>query len=466
MTKKELPEELKTDGKKLSSNVIPIDNDFERTSDGNVKQNSPKNVKKIILHDFPNVFAYNNFTQSLAVVKNIDSMMITKGSYRDIYTDIMMDAIESKYHIPFKTDVFMRGLRQAALKLHFNPVLDRINAVEWDGKERVETFFIDFLGAKNNDYVREVTRKWLVGAVARALKPGIKFELMPVLIGSQGIGKSTLCNSLCPEYFLDNLPSLSGINKDNLMLIKDNWIVEVAELSAMSKTAIEGTKAFISTRVDKYKAPYASTVEDHARRCVFIGTTNETEFLKDKTGNRRFLPIECGINETTKDVFKLKEDYILQVLAEAKHYFDNGEKLFLSEETKETLEEVQESNVVEDPLEEEINDYLDMHVPFNWDEYTTFHKRNYFVKYYGNTEPTDRNANKIDITDMDKVSKITTKEIIQAVLNISGRDVMSASRGNYGKKINLIMNGNKQFHKSENIVINGKRARGWKRNEE
>lgn len=459
---KELPDDIKKTASKITN--LPIKNeDFETTSDGSLKQNSPKNVKKIILHDFPNVFAYNNFTQSVAVIKNIDDLMIQKGSYRDIYTDIIMDKIESKYHVAFKNDVFMRGLRQAALKLTFNPVLDRINAEEWDGEERVETFFIDFLGAKNNDYVREVTRKWLVGAVARALVPGIKFELMPVLIGSQGIGKSTLCNSLCPDYFLDNLPSLSGVNKDNLMLIKDNWIVEVAELSAMSKTAIEGTKAFISTRIDKYKAPYASTVEDHARRCVFIGTTNETEFLKDKTGNRRFLPIECGVNEPTKDVFNISKKYILQLLAEAKRYFENGEDLFLTDSTKEVLEEVQESNVVEDPLEQEINDYLDMYVPFNWDEYTTFQKRNYFVKYYGNTEPTDRNANKVNIDDMDKLSKVTTKEIIQAVLNISGKDVMNASRGNYGKKISLIMNGSKDFKKTENLVINGKRSRGWER---
>lgn len=457
-----MPEDIKETANKITEMPIPQDN-FQRNREGELKANSPKNVQMIILHDFPGVFAYNDFTQTVAVVKDVDSLMIKKGTYRDIYTDILMDRIETKYHVAFKNDVFMRGLRQASLKSTFNPVIDRINAAKWDGTKRVETFFIDFLGTKDNRYIREVTKKWLVGAVARALKPGIKFELMPVLIGSQGIGKSTLCGLLCPEYFLDNLPSLSGINKDNLMLIKDSWIVEVAELSAMSKTAIEGTKAFISTRVDKYKAPYASTVEDHPRRCVFIGTTNETEFLKDKTGNRRFLPVECGVEKPKKDVFNVDKSYILQLLAEAREMFKNGENLFLDDETKETLEDVQENNVVEDPLETTISDFLDMLVPNDWDDYTNYQKHNYFVRYYGNSEPTDRRNNIVRKDDLKKLDKVTTKEIIQAVLNVEGKDVMTASRGNYGKKVNLIMNSNKEFKKANTLRIAGKIKRGWKR---
>lgn len=460
---KELPTDIKEEADKITE--MPTKNvGFEVNRDGELKNSSPINVKKIILHDYPGVFAYNDFTQTVAVIKDFPKAKIKVGSYRDIYTDIIMDQIETKYHVAFKTDVFMRGLRQASLFHTFNPVVDRIKAKDWDGIKRVETFFIDFLGTKDNEYIREVTKKWLVGAVARALKPGIKFELMPVLIGNQGIGKSTLCGLLCPEYFLDNLPSLSGMNKDNLMLIKDSWIVEVAELSAMSKTAIEGTKAFISTRVDKYKAPYASTVEDHARRCVFIGTTNETEFLKDKTGNRRFLPVECGINEPNKDVFSVDDDYILQVLAEAREMLKNGEKLYLSDNIKQQLEEIQEGNIVDDPLETEINDYLDMQVPYNWDDYTMFQRRNYFVKYYGNTVKTDKQGHELHAEDLHDLTTITTKEIIQAVLNISGKDVMTASRGSYGKKINLIMNSSKQFHRTENVKIDNKRTRGWRRN--
>lgn len=458
----QMPEALKKDVDKF--NIVKMVAPVQRDSKDNVKI-TPTNAQLIIQHDeeLAGLLAFNEFTQSIRVTRDMPALRMKKGAFNSVDLISISGYIERKHNIFFRKDILRDGVQLAASNNRFNPVLDRINAEEWDGVKRVETFFIDFLGAEDTRLNREIARKWLAGAIARALKPGVKFELMPVLIGGQGIGKSTLCNSLCPEYFLDNLPSLSGAQKDNLMLIKDNWIVEVAELSAMSKTAIDGTKAFISTRVDKYKAPYASEIDEHPRRCVFIGTTNETEFLKDKTGNRRFIPVQCGVQAATKDVFKITNEYILQVLAEARELYKAGENLFLDEETSKELEVTQEKNVVDDPLEEEIKDYLNMLVPYNWEEYNMFNRRNYFVKYYGNSEPSDKQGNKLRKSDLVPMETITTKEIIQAVLNITGRDVMSASRGNYGKKINLIMNSDKDFHKTENIFINGRRTRGWKR---
>ncbi|TPR19969.1 virulence protein [Apilactobacillus timberlakei] len=466
MAKKKMPDDLKKESDDLK--IISMENTkngYERNDDGKLKSNSAKNVRQLLLHDdvLKDVVGWNDFTQTITVMKDIPELLIKKGTFRDIYKDMISGYIEDKFHIIFKKDIFISGLKQAAVRQIFNPVIDRINAEKWDKVKRVDTFFIDFLGAENSNYVKQVTRKWLTGAVARALRPGIKFELMPVLIGQQGLGKSTLCNSLCPEYFLDNLPSLSGINKDNLMLIKDNWIVEVAELSAMSKTAIEGTKAFISTRVDKYKAPYASTIEDHARRCVFIGTTNESEFLKDKTGNRRFLPIQCGINKPTKNVFKISPEYILQLLAEARTLYENHEPLYLDEDTSNELANIQKENTVEDPLEESIKEYLDMPVPEDWEKYTMFQKRNYYNRYKDNDALTDKETNSLHPESLVSINKITTKEILQVILDIHGHDLMMASRGSYGKKIALVMNSNKEWYKPKNIRMNGRMVRGWKK---
>ncbi|TPR41251.1 virulence protein [Apilactobacillus micheneri] len=468
MTKKKMPDDLKEESESLK--IVSINNksdgiNFETNEDGNVKANSTKNVKLILLHDekLKGTFAWNDFTQTVTIAKDIDDLLIKKGKFKDLYKDMVSGYIEDKYHVLFKRDIFMSGLKQAAVKKIFNPVIDRINEVKWDGTKRVDNFFIDYLGAADNHYVKEVTKKWLVGAVARALNPGIKFELMPVLIGKQGLGKSTLCSALCPEYFLDNLPSLSGTNKDNLMLIKDNWIVEVAELSAMSKTAIEGTKAFISTRTDKYKAPYGTSIEDHDRRCVFIGTTNESEFLKDKTGNRRFLPIQCGINKPAKDVFNINKDYILQILAESRELYKNGETIYLDNQTMSELEDVQKENVVEDPLEQAMTEYIEMPVPKDWDKYTIFQKHNYYGRYKDNDELKDRQTNTLNEDDLTSINKITTKEILQVVLDVHGHEVMSASRGSYGKKISLIMNSLSNFKKSENMSVNGKRTRGYHR---
>lgn len=461
----EMPADLQQDAAKLKVLKMPGVGEipFQRNKDGSLK-NTPTNAQLLIEHDekLSGLLAFNEFTQSVKILKNIKELRIKKGTFNSVNLINISGYLEREYNIFFKKDILRDGILLAAGNHTFNPVLDRINAEKWDGVKRVETFFIDFLGAANTAYVRQVTRKWLTGAVARALHPGIKFELMPVLIGGQGIGKSTLCGSLCPEYFLDNLPSLSGVQKDNLMLIKDSWVVEVAELSAMSKTAIESTKAFISTKVDKYKAPYAAEIDEHPRRCVFIGTTNEVEFLKDKTGNRRFLPIECQLQPPTKNVFKIKKSYILQLLAEAKVLYQAGEKLYLDKQATRLLEEVQENNYVSDPLEESIKQYLNMLVPSDWDDYTTWQRRNYFVRYYDNSQPSDRSAHVLKKEDLYNMDKITTMEIIQVVLNTDSRGIMTASRGSYGKKINLIMNANKQFNKGT-IRVNGKIKRGWKR---
>lgn len=464
----EMPEEIKQGAEELKVLKMPgVDEiPFQKTKDGALK-NTPTNAQLLIEHDekLKDLLAFNEFTQSVKVMKNVKELRIKKGAFNSVNLINISGYLERQHNIFFKKDVLRDGVQLAAGDNTFNPVLDRINAQEWDGENRVETFFIDFLGAADTPYIRQATRKWLTGAIARALHPGVKFELMPVLIGGQGIGKSTLCNSLCPDYFLDNLPSLSGVQKDNLMLIKDNWIVEVAELSAMSKTAIEGTKAFISTRVDKYKAPYAAEIDEHPRRCVFIGTTNETEFLKDKTGNRRFLPIECGVQPATKDVFKITNDYILQVLAEARELYKAGENLFLDDEISEELEKVQEDNFVADPLEESIKQYLNMMVPYDWEQYTNYQRRNYFIKYYGNSEPSDKNAHVLRRDDLYSLDKVTTMEIIQVVLDTDGRGIMTASKGSYSKKINLVMNNLKDFTKAR-LRVNGQRVTGFKRLEE
>ncbi|MBQ9020933.1 MAG: hypothetical protein IJX65_02895 [Alistipes sp.] len=185
----------------------------------------------------------------------------------------------------------------------YNPVLDALDALpDWDNTSDRERLFIDYLGAADTPYTRAVTALFFNGAVSRAYEPGCKFDYCLVLVGSQGIGKSSLVRALAlrDEFFLDNLGNLG--NKEAAENLQGRWVVEIAELASFNKKDAATIKLFISQQYDTYRAPYSRSSEQHPRRCVFVGTTNETGFLKDLTGARRFLPIQCSAQQATKDV--------------------------------------------------------------------------------------------------------------------------------------------------------------------
>jgi predicted P-loop ATPase len=162
----------------------------------------------------------------------------------------------------------------------------------------------------------------------RTFHPGTKFDYMPVLIGDQGLGKSTLARKLAmrDEFFTD---SLTGIGtKVGAELVQGNLIVEIAELEAIKGKELETVKAFISRTSDDYRAPYAKRVEKHLRRFALIGTTNSNHFLSDPSGNRRFLPVRCGIHEPRLSLFSTDTKHVIgQAWAEMLHYYRQSDSL-------------------------------------------------------------------------------------------------------------------------------------------
>ena len=173
-----------------------------------------------------------------------------------------------------------------------NDVKRYLERLVWDGVPRVETLLPDYLGAVDNAYTRAVMKKFLCAAVARAIEGGVKFDYMPIATGPQGIGKSTFLAILGGEWFSDSLTTFSG--KEAAELIQGTWINEIGELSAFSKQETQVIKQFLSKTHDIYRAAYGRRTEKYPRRCVFFGTSNDHEFLKDATGNRRFWPVEIG----------------------------------------------------------------------------------------------------------------------------------------------------------------------------
>lgn len=260
----------------------------------------------------------------------------------------------------------------------FHPIRDRLKELEHDGINRVDTVFIDYLGAEDCPYIRAVTRKVLVAAVARVFVPGIKFDTVVSISGKQGEGKSTIIRKLGGKYYSDSFGTVQG--KEAFEQIQGVWLVEMAELAGLKKAEAEAIKHFISKQEDRFRVAYGKRVEIFPRQCVFFATTNDWNFLNDPTGNRRFWPVATKHQEPTKDVFDDLTDYeIDQIWAEAVVLFRAGETLYLDKEMeKEALKRQQEHSVVDDRTGV-IQEFLNTPVPENWYDLDPFKRRNYYL---------------------------------------------------------------------------------------
>ena len=292
--------------------------------------------------------------------------------------------MENYYGIPSK-EKLLAALAIVGGKHKANEVKDYLEGLEWDGTHRLDTLFIDYLGADDNVYTRAVARKSLVAAVGRAIDGGTKYDYMPILAGPQGLGKSTLLGTLGGKWFSDSLTSFEG--KDAAEMLQGTWINEVGELNAMSKYETAAVKQFLSKRVDIYRAAYGRRTEEHPRRCVFFGTSNDTEFLKDYTGNRRFWPIDVGENASKLSVFDDLPGQVDQIWAEAVMYWRMGEPLFLTGEAERLAIEAQEEHREASGWEGLIMDFLDTKIPFSWDKMDVPDRRSFLNGNLKTDEP-------------------------------------------------------------------------------
>ena len=211
----------------------------------------------------------------------------------------------------------------------YHPIQERLNALQWDGQPRIRDCLHHFLGAAQNDYVEEMLRHFLLGAIRRVFHPGSKYEEMLCLVGGQGAGKSTFFRLLAiqDEWFSDDLKKLD--DDKVFSKLQGHWIIEMSEMLATSTAkSIEEIRSFISRQKETYRTPYEAQPKDRLRQCVFGGTSNTLDFLPlDRAGNRRFLPIM--VNPDHAEVHLLEDEaasraYLLQVWAEAMEIYRSG----------------------------------------------------------------------------------------------------------------------------------------------
>ena len=245
----------------------------------------------------------------------------------------------------------------------YNPVTAWLSSLKWDGESRIPYLLPTYLGCDMNDYNISAIKLWMRGAIARAFHPGIKFDTMLVLKGEQGIGKSEFLRKMAhePSWFNDNFNTVEGDAAAEKL--RGMWIVEIAELLAVKNAKeVEGVKAFITSREDKYRPKYARETEARPRVCVFAGSTNSDSFLTDPTGNRRFLIVECHQSAIQKSVVKDEhaQEFIDQCWAEAMAAWDAGERdLTLPDEHLAAADALRERFTEDDTRVGVIQAYLD-----------------------------------------------------------------------------------------------------------
>ena len=267
------------------------------------------------------------------------------------------------YYLISSDKKILAALEIVADSNKFNPFIDMLNSTTWDGVPRIENLLTDYLGIVKNDYSIQCMKLLMLAVISRAFCPGTKFDYVLVLSGRQGIGKSTFFMKLCcdEEWYLENLKTIDR-GKDAAELIQGKLIVEFNELLAV-KSAIEGVKSFVTAKSDEYRGAYARDSEKRYRTCVFVGTTNDPQFLVDKTGNRRFLPLECGAVPITKSLF-IDDNHLMyefkQAWAEAYKIYQSGKfSLVLPRQMREYVEKIQEDFKEDDPLVGMIQNWLD-----------------------------------------------------------------------------------------------------------
>ena len=325
-----------------------------------------RNYKIIINNDphFKDKIRQNLFSGRIDVV---GTLPWTRATNSPIWTDTDTTELRT-YMEPIigkasKNDI-ADAMDACAGEHAYHPVRDYINGLTWDGTPRLDTLFIDYLGAADTPYIRAVTRKSFTAAVARIMQPGIKYDTMAVIIGTQGRYKSTILAKMGGEWFSDSLRNFG--TKDSMETIQGTWINEIAEMQAMNNSEIDAVKAFLSKPNDYYRAAYGHFAAEHPRQCVFFGTTNTHDCLRDTTGGRRFWPVDIDQQPRIKNVFKDLDNERDQLWAEAVIRWRLGETLHLPPELEKEAGIIQEDHRERHPWEGAIEEFISKPIPADW----------------------------------------------------------------------------------------------------
>ena len=344
--------------------VEEIRNSLEQSEKGKV-YNTAANYKRVLQYDplLKGAIRKNLLTERIDIVKPL-------GWYRDSPTLTDVDVkylllyFEENYGLTVEKKI-IDAVAVIANENRYHPVCDFLNALQWDGTERIRFCLHRFLGSDTDDYTYEALKLFLLGAISRAFKPGCKFEVMLCLVGGQGAGKSSFFRLLAvnDDWFSDDLKKLDDENVYRKM--QGHWIIEMSEMIATANAkSIEEIKSFLSRQKETYKIPYETHPADRKRQCVFGGSSNTLDFLPlDRTGNRRFVPVMVYPERAEVHILadeQASREYINQMWAEAMEIYRSGNfRLRFSPAMNAYLKAHQKDFMPEDTKAGQILDYLE-----------------------------------------------------------------------------------------------------------
>lgn len=314
------------------------------------------------------IAALDNFSHRIVLRKDTPWRKLRAGT-NPVWTDAddaqLRNFIGTHYGGLASKALIDDAFTEVTSKNSFHQVKDWWKTPAWDGVPRIGRLLIDYLGAEDTLYTREVTTNFFKAGVARVMRPGTKFDCCLVLTGPQGIGKSTILARMGGKWFNDSIVSIKG--KDPLEQLIGSLVIELGEMQAATRAENDELKAFISRQTDKFRAPYGRRTEEYPRQCIFAATTNDDIFLKDRTGGRRFLIVPCS-GKAEKNLWQdFTPAEAAQCWAECIALYKEDPNLELSKESRKEAREMQESHTEGAELKGLIQEYLDRALPSLWE---------------------------------------------------------------------------------------------------
>lgn len=249
---------------------------------------------------------------------------------------------------PGKDNVYDAAMTLAH-RNQYHPVLNYLDSLEWDGVKRIDGWMSEYLGAEETDFNYAISAITLIAAVRRIKSPGCKFDTITIFEGATGKGKSTAMRVLASDEFFSDSGILHLSEKEHMENLQGVWIQEIAELDGISKTDVNTVKTFASRQGDRGRPAYGRVVEVRPRQCIFFGSTNESAYLRDETGNRRFWPVR--VSEIDLRALERDRD---QLWAEAVLREASGESIVLPERLWKAAAAEQLTRMVDDPWQANI----------------------------------------------------------------------------------------------------------------
>lgn len=434
-----------------------LNDEGEQIEIESIVADSPRNVLLAMksdnkLNDF---LRHNEFTGEHEIVEDVklDAIQLRKGQLPSAFESYLSVYLENHFKTVFKAGALRDGIEAFFAEKTYNPVKEYMEYAydSWDHKERLNQVFQTWLGAEDSIYVQKIAEMFFVGAVSKVFNPWVKFDYTLDLVGGQGVGKTTFLQKIAGEWYTDSAKDF--MDKDNYEIMLKALIVNDDEMVASRKTTFDELKAFVTKTELSFRRSYGRRAEKFPKNFVIARISNKVEYLGDKTGERRFLPVLVDAANQFVKPFDMTEKDVLQLWGEAVAIYKKGFVLTFEDDFEDELAVYKERFTYRDEAENQIYDYLDMLVPEEWESMSVVQQHQYTWAYFNNAPY--RNETGLIYEGVQLQSSVSSKQILKNVFDI---DVAKGDK--LARKVKLIMDNNQDWEYKQKRV-KGKMTRGY-----